>query len=65
MVLYYAGDINKPELMFFDWEGNFLQSVKLDTKVYRIAFDERSRILYGVDSENDRIISFDLSFLNL
>ena len=70
MVLYCAGDINKdaseskdvkPELMFFDWEGNFIRSVILDTRVYRIAFDEKKQILYGVDSDNDRIISFDLS----
>ena len=70
MVLYYAGDINKgaseskdvkPELMIFDWDGNFIRSVILDTMMYRIAFDERTRILYGVDRENDHIVSFDLS----
>jgi hypothetical protein len=70
MVLYYAGDINKgaseskdvkPELMIFDWDGNFIRSVILDTMMYRIAFDEKTRILYGVDRENDHIVSFDLS----
>lgn len=69
MVQYYAGDysvnvpdIDKaaPELLFFDWNGNFLKSVKLDTPVDGITFDERKNILYGTDV-NDRIIIFDLS----
>ena len=73
MVLYYAGeystnvpDINKaaPELLFFDWDGNFLRSVKLDTRIGSMAYDERNQVLYGLDVENDRIISFDLSTAN-
>lgn len=70
MTTYYAGDNSvdapspataAPELLFFDWNGNFLKSVKLDSKVDDICYDERKQILYGIDSENDRIISFDLS----
>ena len=70
MITYYAGDnsVNAPnpataapELLFFDWDGNYLKSVKLDTKVADISYDERKQILYGIDVENDRIISFDLS----
>ena len=72
MVLYYAGeystnvsDINKaaPELLFFDWDGNFQKSVKLDTRIGSMAYDEKNKVLYGLDIDNDRIISFDLSEL--
>lgn len=70
MITYYASDKSvdvpnpataAPELLFFDWDGNFLKSVKLDSKVDDICYDERKQILYGIDTENDRIISFDLS----
>lgn len=70
MIEYYAGDYSAsasdssnpaPELLFFDWEGNFLKSVKLDTPVGCITYDERKQVLYGIGGENDRIISFDLS----
>ena len=70
MITYYAGDNSlnapnpdtaAPELLFFEWDGKFLKSVKLDTKVADISYDERKQILYGIDVENDRIISFDLS----
>jgi hypothetical protein len=69
MILYFGGDPNAediyrenafPELLTFDWEGNFLKSVKLDTHVNRIAYDEKTQTLYGVDRYNDRIVSFDL-----
>ena len=70
MITYYAGDYSlnapnpdtaAPELLFFDWDGNFIKSVKLDTHVADISYDEGKQILYGIDRENDRIISFDLS----
>jgi len=69
MVLYFGGDPGAeeiyrenalPELLTFDWDGNLLKSVKLDTYVNRIAYDEKTQILYGVDRTNDRIVSFDL-----
>lgn len=60
MVTYYANNA-LPELLFFDWDGNFLKSIKLDTHVSNITYDERKQILYGLDGPNDRIISFDLS----
>ena len=72
MITYFAGDYSidvpemskaAPELLFFDWDGNFLKSVKLDTRVSNISYDERRKILYGVDRENDRIVSFDLTWV--
>jgi hypothetical protein len=70
MVLYFAGDYSTqvpdsdeavPELLIFDWDGNFLKSARLDTRITNIGYDERKQILYGLDYTNDRIISFDLS----
>ena len=52
-----------PELLFFDWDGNFLKSFKLDTHVDDITYDEKNQILYGMDAANDRILRFDLKNL--
>ena len=70
MVLYYAGDYGTgsadpenpvAELMFFDWDGNFLKSVKLDTSVWSITYDENNHILYGMDMFTESLYSFDLT----
>jgi hypothetical protein len=75
MVTYYNGDYchnqtdvsdieqAAPELLFFDWDGNFLKSFKLDTHVDGITYDEKNQILYGMDAANDRILRFDLKNL--
>ena len=75
MVTYYNGDYchnqtdvsdieqAAPELLFFDWDGNFLKSFKLDTHVDDITYDEKNQILYGMDADNDRILRFDLKNL--
>lgn len=71
ITLYSAGDYstntlsNKdrllPELLIFNWNGKFLKSVKLDTSIDKIAFDEKMKILYGLDVTEDRLYKFDLS----
>lgn len=70
MVYYGAGDytINQPdpvngapELLFFDWDGNFLKSVMMDMYVGDIVYDEKAQTLYGIDYSNECIIGFDLS----
>lgn len=72
MTLYFSGDysinvpdINKaaPELLLFNWEGIFLKSVKLDTQVQKIAYDEKHHILYGLEKNNEQLYSFDLSVI--
>jgi hypothetical protein len=69
MVTYGAGDyyVNQPdqdsaasELLFFDYDGNFLKSVKLDTHVSRMTYDEKNHILYTVDFNTESIYSYDL-----
>ena len=73
MVTYYAGDYSlsqpdqdtaSPELLFFDYDGNFLNSVKLDTHVSRMTYDERKHILYTMDFGTETIYRYDLSELN-
>lgn len=71
MVLYYATDfdVSKPddggkdscELMFFDWDGNFLKSVELDHLVSYISYDEKKQILYAFIYSNESILSYNLS----
>ena len=70
MVYYGAGDytVNQPdpmnaapELLFFDWDGNFLKSVMMDVGVGDIVYDEKSQTLYGLDHSNECILGFDLS----
>ncbi len=70
MLLYFAGDYSTqvpdsdqaaPELLIFDWDGNFLKSAKMDVRITNIGYDERKQILYGVDYPNDRIICYDMS----
>ena len=75
LVFYFGGDYSlsddnfrdwpRPELMLFDWDGNFKKSVKLDTYIDATAFDEQKKILYGVPigQEEETILSYDLSCL--
>ena len=70
MVMYCAGDytINQPdpmnaapELLFFDWDGNFLKSVMMDKGAGNLVYDETTQTLYGIKYPNESILSFDLS----
>lgn len=72
LVYFFGGDYSmsdenkdwpRPELLLFDWDGNFKKSVMLDTYVDCIAFDEQSKTLYGtpLDQEEETLLSFDLS----
>lgn len=75
LVFYFGGDYSmadenqdwpRPELMLFDWDGNFKKSVMLETYIDCAAFDEENKILYGVpidEPENEVLLSYDLSFL--
>ena len=53
----------KPELLFFDWDGNFLKSVRLSMVTRFNAYDPKTKTLYGIDfhSEDEPLISFNLS----
>ena len=51
------------ELMFFDWDGNFIKSVKKDILTKYNVYDPKTKTLYGIDInfDDERLISFDLS----
>lgn len=53
-----------PELLVFDWDGNFLWSAKFAKSINRIAYDEKNRILYGMDSTLEELYSFSLNEKN-
>lgn len=70
IVLYEAGDYSrsfddyssaKPEIIVFDWAGNYINSAKLGKVVHSISYDSSSKLLYGIDRLNDSLYSFDLS----
>ena len=53
----------KPQLLFFDWDGNFIKSVRLGKATNYNVYDPKTKTLYGIDrhSEDEPLISFDLS----
>lgn len=73
LVFYYGGEYSmsdpnrdwpKPEVMVFDWDGNFKKSIKLDQYIFYPAFDEKTKTLYGIpldEKEEEEILAFDLS----
>ncbi len=69
MFLYTAGDYCTnveegdkvcPELIIFDWDGNFIRSVKLGKEVHCISYDSNTMTMYGVDMVEDIMYRFDM-----
>lgn len=67
--LYYHGDytlkekdiMNRcPELMVFDWEGNFIKSFKMDREVFGMGYDEIHKKLFCINTSEDLYV-YDLS----
>lgn len=72
IVLYKAGDYTlsfedysraNPEIIVFDWEGNYINSAQLDNVVHSITYDHERKILYGIDRRYDSLYSFDIGSL--
>lgn len=70
MFLYTAGDYYTnvedggracPELIIFDWDGNFIRSIKLGKEVHCVSYDSNSMTLYGADLIESIMYRFDLS----
>lgn len=54
----------KPHLHVFSWSGKLVCDIALDESLKSIAVDERCRVVYGLDAE-DNIYRYDLSELGL
>lgn len=70
MFLYTAGDYYTnvedggracPELIIFDWDGNFIRSIKLGKEVHCVSYDSNSMTLYGADLIESIMYRFDFS----
>lgn len=55
------GNIYYPELLVFDWNGNYLKGFKMDRNSDSMAYDEEHKILYTLRSRTEQIYSYDLS----
>ena len=60
MVLYNIG-LKTSAVVMVDWDGNCLGSFMLDNIVQRIAYDERTNFLYGINRLTDKIYKFNLN----
>lgn len=67
MAIYNDAEFNqkdiKPQLLFFDWDGNFIKSVRLSNLTSFNSYDPKTKTLYGIDrySQDEPLISFNLS----
>ena len=61
MILYWGGrysnnaqdEIQRPELLIFDWDGNYISGYKMDRGIVRIEFDQIHNHLYGLTSDEE------------
>ena len=71
MTTYIAGDYSvnvsdyfsesKPELLFFDWDGNYLGGVKLNQRTTRFSYDSIHQKIIASDYSNEVLYSYDIS----
>ena len=55
------GDDYYPELLIFDWEGNYIKGFKMDRNSDSMGFDENNKVLYTMNSRTEQLYSYDLS----
>ena len=68
MFLYRQGDYTQkttagdwyPELLVFDWDGNYITGFKMDRKINSIEYDEIHKILYGLNPANEELYAYDM-----
>lgn len=63
LILYFANrtDNNQgPELLAFDWDGNFIAGSRLSDYCLNIAYDSAEQKLYGVNPFRETLYEFDL-----
>lgn len=42
-----------PELLIFDWEGNYITGFKMDRDMHFIEYDEIHKVLYGLNNDEE------------
>ena len=52
----------KAELIIFDWNGNYIENIKLDRRLASIGFDETNKKLFGL-TFTEELYEYDLSTL--
>lgn len=70
MFLYRQGEYTQkttadnfyPELLVFDWDGNYITGFKMDRKLNRIEYDEINKVLYGRNIEEE-LYAYDMENL--
>lgn len=55
------GDDYYPELLLFDWEGNYIKGFKMDRNSDSMGFDENNKVLYTMNARTEQLYSYDLS----
>ena len=68
MLLYRQGEYTQkttegdwyPELLVFDWDGNYITGFKIDRKIYSIEYDEIHKILYGLNHADEELYAYDM-----
>lgn len=72
LVTYFGGKFTEEaikegkmrgELLVFDWDGNYLGGVKLDTNYHSSSYDPKNKMLYALNIASEKIFTFDLSGL--
>lgn len=69
MILYRQGEYTQkttegewyPELLVFDWDGNYITGFKMDREIYTIEYDEIHKILYGLNHVNEEFYAYDMA----
>ena len=68
MFLYRQGDYTQkttagdwyPELLVFDWNGNYITGFKMDMRLRMIEYDEIHSVLYGLNNDEE-LYAYDMS----
>ena len=67
LVMYLGGEDSKqhesvlPEILLFDWNGNYIAGAKLEKEVHDICFDKMNSKLYGANFNEEIIYQFDIT----
>ncbi len=69
IAMYLGGDYSKgfesdhqrPEILLFDWNGNYITGAKINNEIHSICYDKNNAVLYGVNYDEEIIYKYELS----